>query len=80
MVARIQHNDGKLSKLQDDKDSENTKTSEARHLGFRAYLQDRNIENPATAEEFAAVLRRTIHAEVRTHFNEFFVFRTVEIF
>ena len=56
MVARIEQNDEKISKLLDDKDSKNThkKSFEGKSLDFKAYLQEGNIQNPATAEELTS--------------------------
>ena len=68
---RFEHYDEKISKLLDDKDSKKTKkkATTGSHLIFKAYLQERNIQNPATAEEFATVL-----------LNALCVFRALEIF
>ena len=80
MVARFEHCGEKLSKLLDDKDSKYTKkASKGSHLTFKAYLQERNTQNPATAEKLATVLRK-FYAEVRTHLNAICVFRALEIF
>ena len=48
-----------IAQLLNDKDSENTKKSTKQHrLIFESYLKDKNIRNPTTAVELAAVLRR----------------------
>ena len=45
--------------LLNDKDSENTKKSTKQHrLIFESYLKEKNIRNPTTALELAAVLRK----------------------
>ncbi|CAH3185501.1 unnamed protein product, partial [Porites lobata] len=50
---------------QNDKDSENTKKLTKHHrLIFESYLKEKNIRNPSTAVELAAVLR-TFYAEAR---------------
>ena len=51
--------------LLNDKDSENTKKSTKQHrLIFESYLKEKNIRNPTTAVELAAVLRK-FYAEAR---------------
>ena len=53
MVAKFQHYDEQMAKILDDKDSKNIqRASHGSHLIFKAYLQDRNIQKPATAEEY----------------------------
>ena len=48
-----------IAQLLNDKDSENTKTSTKQHrLIFESYLKEKNIRNPTTAVELAAVLRK----------------------
>ena len=46
---------------------------------LKAHLQEKNIQNPAKAEELAAVLRK-FYVEVRTRLNAFCFFRALEIF
>ena len=47
-----------ITQLLDDKDSENTKKLTKHHrLIFESYLKEKNIRNPLTAVELAAVLR-----------------------
>ena len=47
-----------IAQLLNDKDSENTKTSMKQHrLIFESYLKEKNIRNPTTAVELAAVLQ-----------------------
>ena len=54
-----------IAQLLNDKDSENTKTStKQRRLIFESYLKEKNIRNPTTAVELAAVLRK-FYAEAR---------------
>ena len=46
-----------IAQLLNDKDSENTKKSTKQHrLNFESYLEEKNIRNPTTAVELAAVL------------------------
>ena len=46
-----------IAQLLNDKDSENTKTWTKQHrLIFYSYLKEKNIRNPTTAVELAAVL------------------------
>ena len=53
------------AQLLNDKDSENTKKSMKQHcLIFESCLQEKNIRNPTTAVELAAVLQK-FYAEVR---------------
>ena len=48
-----------IAQLLNDKDSENTKKSRKQHrLIFESYLKDKNIRNPKTAVELAAVSRK----------------------
>ena len=48
-----------ITQLLNDKDSENTKKLTKHHrLIFESYLKEKNIRNPSTAVELAAVLRR----------------------
>ena len=48
-----------IAQLLNDKDSENTKKSTKQHrLIFESYHKEKNIRNPATAVELAAVLRK----------------------
>ena len=48
-----------IAQLLNDKDSENTKKSTKQHrLIFESYLREKNIRNPRTAMELAAVLSR----------------------
>ena len=48
-----------IAQLLNDKDSENTKMSTKQHrLIFESYLKEKNIRNPTTAVELAAVLRK----------------------
>ena len=48
-----------IAQLLNDKDSENTKKSAKQHrLIFESYLKEKNIRNPTTAVELAAVLRK----------------------
>ena len=54
-----------IAQLLNDKDSENTKTSTKQHrLIFEPYLKEKNIRNPTTPVNLAAVLRR-FYAEAR---------------
>ena len=54
-----------IAQLLNDKDSENTKKSTKQHrLIFESYLKEKNIRNPTTAVELAAVLRK-FYAEER---------------
>ena len=54
-----------IAQLLNDKDSENTKKSTKQHrLIFESYLKEKNIRNPTTAVELAAVLRK-FYAEAR---------------
>ena len=47
-----------ITQLLNDKDSENTKKFMKHHrLIFESYLKEKNIRNPSTAVELAAVLR-----------------------
>ena len=56
MVDKFQHCDEKMAKILDDKDSKNIKkASKGSHLVFKAYLQERNIQKPATAEDLATI-------------------------
>ena len=58
-------NEENIAQLLNDKDNENTKTSTKQHrLIFESYLKEKNIRNPATAVELAAVLRK-FYAEAR---------------
>ena len=52
MVARIEQNDEKISKLSDDKDSKNThkKSFEGKSLDFKAYLP--NSSNSGEIDQF----------------------------
>ena len=57
MAARFEHCDENILKMLDDKDSKNTKKAlKGSHLIFKAYLQERNIQNPATVQELVTVL------------------------
>ena len=48
-----------ITQLLNDKDSENTKNLTKHHrLIFESYLKEKNIRNPLTAVELAAVLRK----------------------
>ena len=48
-----------IAQLLNDKDSENTKRSTKQPcLIFESYLKEKNISNPTTAVELAAVLRK----------------------
>ena len=48
-----------IAQLLNDKDSENTKKSTEQHrLIFESSLKEKNISNPTTAVELAAVLRK----------------------
>ena len=48
-----------IAQLLNDKDSENTKKWTKQHrLIFESYLEEKNIRNPTTAAELAAVLRK----------------------
>ena len=48
-----------IAQLLNDKDSENTKRSTKQHrLIFESYSKEKNIRNPTTAVELAAVLRK----------------------
>ena len=48
-----------IAQLLNDKDSKNTKKSTKQHrLIFESSLKDKNISNPTTAVELAAVLRK----------------------
>ena len=48
-----------IAQLLNDKDSENTEESTKQHpLTFEFYLKEKNIRNPTTAVELAAVLRK----------------------
>ena len=54
-----------IAQLLNDKDSDNTKKSTKRHrLFFLSYLKEKNIRNPATGVEIAAVLLK-FYAEAR---------------
>ena len=54
-----------ITQLLNDKDSENTKKLTKHHrLIFESYLKEKNIRNPSTAVELAAVLRK-FYAEAR---------------
>ena len=54
-----------IAQLLNDKDSENTKMSTKQHrLIFESYLKEKNIRNPTTTVELAAVLRK-FYAEAR---------------
>ena len=54
-----------IVQLLNDKDSENTKKSTKQHrFIFESYLEEKNIRNPTTAVELAAVLRKSC-AEAR---------------
>ncbi|CAH3186217.1 unnamed protein product, partial [Porites lobata] len=54
-----------ITQLLNDKDSENTKKLTKYHrLIFESYLKEKNIRNPSTAVELAAVLRK-FYAEAR---------------
>ena len=54
-----------IAQLLSDKESENTKKSTKPHrLIFESYLKEKNIRNPTTAVELAAVLRK-FYAEAR---------------
>ena len=54
-----------IAQLLNDKDSENTKKSTKQHrFIFESYLKEKNIRNPTTAVELAAVLRK-FYAEAR---------------
>ena len=54
-----------ISQLLNHKDSENTKKSTEQHrLIFESYLKEKNIRNPMTAVELAAVLRK-FYAQAR---------------
>ena len=54
-----------IAHLLNDKDSENTKKLMKQHyLIFESYVKEKNIWNPTTAVELAAVLRK-FYAEVR---------------
>ena len=54
-------NEENIAQLLNDKDSENT----GKHrLIFEPYLKEKNIRNPTTAVELAAVLRK-LYAEAR---------------
>ena len=70
MAARFEHCDENISKLLE---------INGNHLIFKAYLQERNIQNPAKAEELASVVRK-FYVEVRPNLNPFCVFRALEIF
>lgn len=76
MAARIEQRDENIAKLLNDKNSINTKTTKTASKGseliFKAYLQLRKIQNPATAEELVAVFRK-IYTKLRTHLNPFCV-------
>ena len=48
-----------IAQLLNDKDSENTKKSTKQHrLIFGSYIKEKNIRNPTTAVELAAVLQK----------------------
>ena len=48
-----------IAQLLNDKDGENTiKSRKQHHLIFESYLKEKNIRNPTTAVELAAVLRK----------------------
>ena len=48
-----------IAQLLNDKDSENSKKSTKQHrLIFESYLKEKNIRNPTTAVELAAVLQK----------------------
>ena len=54
-----------IAQLLNDKDSENTKKSTKQHrLIFESHLKEKNIRNPTTAVELAAVLRK-FYAEAK---------------
>ena len=54
-----------IAQLLNDKDIENTKKSTKQHrLIFESYLKEKNIRNPTTVVELAAVLRN-FYAETR---------------
>ena len=54
-----------ITQLLNDKDSKNTKKLTKHHrLIFESYLKEKNIRNPSTAVELAAVLRK-FYAEAR---------------
>ena len=53
------------TQLLNDKEGENTKKLTKHHrLIYESYLKEKNIRNPSTAVEFAAVLRK-FYAEAR---------------
>ena len=54
-------NEENIAQLLNDKDSENTRKH---RLIFEPYLKEKNIRNPTTAVELAAVLRK-LYAEAR---------------
>ena len=77
MAARFEHCDENISKLLGDKVSKNkNKASEGNQLIFKAYLQERNIQDPGKGEKLATVLRK-FYVEVRTHSNTLCVFRAI---
>ena len=52
-------NEENITQLLNDKYSENTKKLTKHHrLIFESYLKEKNIRNPSTAVELAAVLRK----------------------
>ena len=54
-----------IAQLLNDKDSENTtKPTKQHRLIFESYLKKKNIRNPATAVELAALLRK-FYAEAK---------------
>ena len=60
-----------IAHLLNDKDSENTKKSTKQHrLIFESYLKEKNIRNPTTAVELAAVLRKFKKKEFENILNE----------
>ena len=82
MAARFEHcNVQRHFQNISDKENKNTqnKVLKGNHLIIKPYLQERNIQNPAKAEELATVLQK-FYVEVRTHLNAFCVFRAQEIF
>ena len=66
MAARFeQYDEGKISKLLEDKESQNTKrATKGSQSILKAYLQEKKIPDPATAEDLARVLRK-FYAEAR---------------
>ena len=65
MVAKFQHSNEKMAKILDDKDSKNIqKALKGSHLIFKAYMHERNIQKPATAEELVTVSESSYHTHI----------------